>query len=126
MTSRIAMRGFLSYGTQNLETPTCPDRHLNYPAYSLVGNPIHNADPAFSTGENSTRLLAPVFDLNEARRRSMSRRRFSRQELADTAAGLRRLLDAIATEEITADPGTVARLEGAILALEALSDDYDR
>ena len=38
---------------------------------------------------------------------------YSSAELAEVAAGLRRLLDAIVRGEVTADSGTIARLEGA-------------
>lgn len=51
----------------------------------------------------------------------MSERRFSPTELAEVADGLRRLLGAVAAGEMTADSGTVARLEGAAVALEALA-----
>jgi len=52
----------------------------------------------------------------------MSERRFSPAELAEVAAGLRRLLGAVAAGELTADSGMVARLEGAAVALEALAE----
>ncbi len=45
---------------------------------------------------------------------------FATAELADVAAGLRRILAAIETGDLTADSGTVARLEGALAAIEAL------
>ena len=43
-------------------------------------------------------------------------------ELEDLAAGLRRLLDAIETGSLTADAGTISRLEGAAAAVQALAD----
>lgn len=45
----------------------------------------------------------------------------SPNDLAEVAAGLRRLLDLIAGGDLTADSGTVARIEGAAAAIEALS-----
>jgi hypothetical protein len=42
-------------------------------------------------------------------------------QLAELAAGLRRMLDSIATGKLTASSGTVSRLEGAWLAVETLS-----
>lgn len=42
-------------------------------------------------------------------------------DITELAAGLRRLLDAIRAGEMSADAGTVARLEGAALACEALA-----
>ena len=41
------------------------------------------------------------------------------------AEGLRRLLGTIEAGEITADSGTITRLEGAIAALEALATGGD-
>lgn len=49
------------------------------------------------------------------------REAITRTELATVASGLRRLLDAIDAGELAAPSGTVNRLEGAWLALEALS-----
>jgi hypothetical protein len=49
------------------------------------------------------------------------RKAITRSELATVAAGLRRLLDAIAAGKLSAPAGTVNRLEGAWLALEALA-----
>ncbi|MGA3220724.1 MAG: hypothetical protein ABSE77_16880 [Acidimicrobiales bacterium] len=49
------------------------------------------------------------------------RKAITRAELAGVAAGLRRLLDAIAAGDLSAPAGTVNRLEGAWLALEALA-----
>jgi hypothetical protein len=60
------------------------------------------------------RGLAPVYHLDHARLRKVSTHRFGHAELAETAAGLQRLLAAIEAGEVTADAGTVARLEGAI------------
>jgi hypothetical protein len=48
-------------------------------------------------------------------------RTYSATELAEVAAGMRRLLDAIGAGELSADSGTVARLEGAAAALDALA-----
>ncbi len=44
-------------------------------------------------------------------------------ELAEVAAGIRRLLGAVEAGDLTADAGTVARLEGAAAVLDALSAD---
>ncbi len=49
------------------------------------------------------------------------RKAITRAELTDVAAGLRRLLDAIAAGELTAPAGTINRLEGAWLAVGALT-----
>ena len=49
------------------------------------------------------------------------RKTITRAELAEVAAGLRRLLDAIAEGNLTAPAGSVNRLEGAWLAVEALA-----
>ena len=46
---------------------------------------------------------------------------FSAEELAEVAAGLRALLGAVETGELVADAGTVPRLDGAAVALEALA-----
>jgi len=51
----------------------------------------------------------------------MTKRSYTTGELADLAGGMRRLLDAIEAGEMTADSGTVARLEGAVAALDALA-----
>lgn len=48
------------------------------------------------------------------------RRSYSTVEIAEVAAGLQRILDAIARGELSAEPGEINRLEGAIAALEAL------
>ncbi len=45
----------------------------------------------------------------------------TRTELAAVAAGLRRLLDSIAAGDLSAPAGTINRLEGAWLAVEALA-----
>lgn len=42
-------------------------------------------------------------------------------DVAATATGLRRLLAAIEAGELTATAGAVARLEGAVLALEEVA-----
>jgi len=53
----------------------------------------------------------------------MSRRRgWSRAELADVAAGLRRVLEAVGAGGLAAAPGTIARLEGAAAALTAMAE----
>jgi len=49
------------------------------------------------------------------------RRTYSPDELAEVAAGLRRILDAIERGELAADPGEINRLEGAAAALDALA-----
>ena len=49
------------------------------------------------------------------------RKAITRAELTEVAAGLRRLLDAVAAGELAAPAGTVNRLEGAWLAVEALA-----
>lgn len=49
------------------------------------------------------------------------RRSYSREELAEVADGLRRILDAIARGELSAEPGEINRLEGAAAALSALA-----
>ena len=54
----------------------------------------------------------------------MSERKVSVAEIREVAAGLRRMLDAIEAGQITADSGTIARLEGAVAALDALAGDY--
>jgi hypothetical protein len=47
---------------------------------------------------------------------------YTAAQLAELAQGLRRLLRAIERDELTADAGTVARLEGAASTLEVLSE----
>lgn len=49
--------------------------------------------------------------------------RIERRTVADTRQGLQRILEAIRRGELTAGPSYVARLEGAIAALEALLGD---
>jgi hypothetical protein len=49
--------------------------------------------------------------------------RIERRTLAESRDGLQRVLEAIRTGELTATPGYVARLEGAIAALDALLGD---
>jgi hypothetical protein len=44
------------------------------------------------------------------------------EELEELAAGLRRLLDAIETGTLEADAGTIAGLEGARAAIQALAE----
>jgi len=50
----------------------------------------------------------------------MSDETIPREQVEQTAAGLRRLLDQVADGTMTAGSGTVARLEGAVAALEGL------
>ena len=69
--------------------------------------------------------MAPVIDLNSARQRALNGRSYSQAEFREMAAGLNRLLEAIRVDEVTANAGTVARLEGAIAALEALAAGED-
>lgn len=49
--------------------------------------------------------------------------RVDRITVSDARDGLRRVLEAIRRGELTAGPGYVARLEGAIAALQALLGD---
>jgi hypothetical protein len=49
------------------------------------------------------------------------RRSYTTAELAELAAGLRRLLDSIARGEVVAEPGQINRYEGAVAVLEALA-----
>ncbi|HEX6393119.1 MAG TPA: hypothetical protein VFZ97_06730 [Acidimicrobiales bacterium] len=52
----------------------------------------------------------------------MARRRtYSAVELAEVAAGLKMLLAEVEAGRLTADSGVIARLEGAVAALEALA-----
>ncbi|MGI8750963.1 MAG: hypothetical protein ACR2MN_01345 [Acidimicrobiales bacterium] len=51
----------------------------------------------------------------------MIKQSYTTGELAELAAGMRRLLDAIEAGDMTADSGTIARLEGAVAALDALA-----
>lgn len=46
--------------------------------------------------------------------------RLDRRVVADARDGLQRVLEAIRAGELTAGPGYVARLEGAVAALDAL------
>jgi hypothetical protein len=55
----------------------------------------------------------------------MAERTFSQAELQEMAEGLRRLLASIEADEVTANSGTIARLEGAVAALEALASGGD-
>jgi hypothetical protein len=54
------------------------------------------------------------------RRRSYTQAELA--ELAELADGLAHLLDTIERGELTAGPGTVSRLEGAMIALRALAE----
>jgi hypothetical protein len=49
----------------------------------------------------------------------------TRAEVADVAAGMRRILGAIETGDLVADPGLIARLEGAAVALDTLARSKD-
>lgn len=51
----------------------------------------------------------------------MTERRYSSDDLTEVAAGLRRILEVIAAGGLSADSGTVAGLEGAAAALDALA-----
>lgn len=51
--------------------------------------------------------------------------RFDRRSVAEARDGLRRVLDAIRKGELTAGPGYVARLEGAIDALDSVLEASD-
>jgi len=52
----------------------------------------------------------------------MTERTYTTEELAELAAGMRRMLDAIAAGALSADAGTICRLEGAAVAIEALAE----
>jgi len=52
-------------------------------------------------------------------------RTFSTEELAEVAAGIRRLLSAIQSGEIASDRNSTLRLEGAAAAIEALAGGQD-
>ena len=52
----------------------------------------------------------------------MARTSRTTAELAEVAAGLRRLLDAIRSGELSAGSGEVTRLEGRLAAVDALRD----
>jgi|GEM_PF-5786142 hypothetical protein len=69
--------------------------------------------------------MAPVIDLSSVRLSRMADRTYSGADLQEMAEGLRRLLASIEAGEVTANSGTVARLEGAIAALEALATGGD-
>jgi hypothetical protein len=69
--------------------------------------------------------MAPVIYLNSAKLSRMADRSYSSAELREMAEGLRRLLGTIEAGEVTADSGTITRLEGAIAALEALATGGD-
>ena len=49
-------------------------------------------------------------------------RTYTVEELAELAEGLRGLLGAIEDGSLTADAGTIARLEGATAAIQALAE----
>jgi hypothetical protein len=66
-----------------------------------------------------------VYDFDSARRRQVAERSYTATELREMAVGLGRLLATIEANEVTAHAGTVARLEGAISALEALANGSD-
>lgn len=51
----------------------------------------------------------------------MQQRRQGRTELSETTRALRSLLNVMRKREVCAPPGAVARLEGAVIALEAVS-----
>jgi hypothetical protein len=71
------------------------------------------------------KAMAPVIDLGAVRLSRMADRTYSQSDLHEMAAGLRRLLASIEADEVTANSGTVARLEGAVAALEALASGGD-
>jgi len=50
------------------------------------------------------------------------KRSYTRAELAEVADGLTRLLDTVRRGDLAAGPGTVSRLEGAIIALRSLAE----
>lgn len=54
-------------------------------------------------------------------RTTVTERTYTAEDLAEVAAGLRRLLGAVEAGDLVADSGTVARLDGAAVALEALA-----
>jgi hypothetical protein len=55
-------------------------------------------------------------------RRPQPPKAIPRETVRDAAAQLRDILDAVERGQLVAEPGLVARLEGAALALEALGD----
>src|SRR5450631_4052102 len=71
------------------------------------------------------KAMAPVIDLSSVRLSRMADRTYSGADLQEMAECLRRLLASIQAGEGTANSGTVARLEGAIAALEALATGGD-
>jgi hypothetical protein len=50
--------------------------------------------------------------------------RLQRQYVSEVRDGLKLVLEKIASGELTAGPGLVARLEGAILALDTILGDW--
>jgi hypothetical protein len=54
--------------------------------------------------------------------RRSPRKTIPRETVRDVAAQLRDILEAVERGEMVAEPGLVARLEGAALALEALAE----
>jgi hypothetical protein len=50
------------------------------------------------------------------------KRSYTQAELAEVADGLTRLLDTVRRGELAAGPGTVSRLEGAMIALRSLAE----
>jgi hypothetical protein len=58
-------------------------------------------------------------------RQRVSTKAIPRETVREVAAQLRNTLDAAERGELVAEPGLVARLEGAALALEALADRAD-
>jgi len=50
------------------------------------------------------------------------KRSYTRAELAEVADGLTRLLVTVRRGDLAAGPGTVSRLEGAIIALRSLAE----
>jgi hypothetical protein len=74
------------------------------------------------------RLLHPTNRATEENDGVVTQRRRSppkatpRETIRDVAAQLRDILEAVERGELVAEPGLVARLEGAALALEALGE----
>jgi hypothetical protein len=66
---------------------------------------------------NDVGMIGPTLVSMSGRRK----RTYSGSELSEIAAGLRRLLDLIATGSLVADTATIRRLEGACAALDALA-----
>jgi hypothetical protein len=69
---------------------------------------------ASRTIEENDRVVTP--------RRHSAPKAIPRETVRDVAAQLRDILDAVERGEMVAEPGRVARLEGAALALEALDE----